>query len=179
MCNPPGGDWSGISLLDFDKNIEYRWTSLPRVSGIESKRPDHIIQFDSKQLLSVESKDTEASLEDAIGPRLIKYVNDLIKILPISFRTDGGEHLEEFVKNKLKFNYGIISAAAFRFTKKDELLRSLKRGKVDVVLGVEFLKESKLTRIHLLANKKAAVLVPSIHKLAARYKNILELIVYT
>ncbi len=179
LCNPPGGDWSGISVLDFDSNVQYRWTSLPRVSGVESKRPDHIIQFKNIQLLSIESKDVEARLEDAIGPRLIKYVKDLIRILPISFKSDGNEHWEEFVKNKLESNYAIVSAAAFRFTKKDELASSLRRGKVDMVLGVEFMKDSSLTKVHLLANKKAAVLVPAIQKLAARYKNILELIVYT
>lgn len=37
MCNPPGGDWSGISLIE--NNYEYRWLSLPRVSGANSKRP--------------------------------------------------------------------------------------------------------------------------------------------
>lgn len=179
LCNPPGGDWSGISILDFDSNIEYRWTSLPRVSGIESKRPDHIIQFNNTQLLSIESKDVEARLEDAIGPRLIKYIKDLIRILPISFKGDGNEHWEELVKSKLRSNYDVISAAAFRFTKKDELLRSLKRGKVDMVMGIEFIKESKLTKVHLLPNKKAAVLIPAIQKLADRFKNILELIIYT
>lgn len=34
MCNPPGGDWSGISYFDFSDKTEYRWTSLPRVSAI-------------------------------------------------------------------------------------------------------------------------------------------------
>lgn len=28
MCNPPGGDWSGISYFDFSDKTEYRWTSL-------------------------------------------------------------------------------------------------------------------------------------------------------
>jgi hypothetical protein len=26
MCNPPGGDWSGISSFDQKENTEYRWT---------------------------------------------------------------------------------------------------------------------------------------------------------
>jgi len=34
MCNPPGGDWSGLSLLSFHTNEIFRWTSLPRVSSI-------------------------------------------------------------------------------------------------------------------------------------------------
>lgn len=44
LCNPPGGDWSGVSFLDNEKATN-RWTSLPRVTGLDGKRPDHIIQF--------------------------------------------------------------------------------------------------------------------------------------
>jgi len=59
MCNPPGGDWSGVSVLDFNTLEEYRWTSLPRVSAVGGKRPDHIIQVSdtSKEpiFLSIES----------------------------------------------------------------------------------------------------------------------------
>lgn len=36
MCNPPGGDWSGFSILQGSE--EHRWLSLPRVSGF-GKRP--------------------------------------------------------------------------------------------------------------------------------------------
>ena len=46
MCNPPGGDWSGITVFINDKKTEYRWTSLPRVSEVKAKRPDHVIQID-------------------------------------------------------------------------------------------------------------------------------------
>ncbi|MEA3341199.1 MAG: hypothetical protein U9R15_14645, partial [Chloroflexota bacterium] len=42
MCNPPGGDWSGLSILNFETGEEFRWTSLPRVSGAGGKRPDHV-----------------------------------------------------------------------------------------------------------------------------------------
>jgi hypothetical protein len=56
MCNPPGGDWSGFSVID--GNYENRWLSLPRVSDVVSgKRPDHILEifgvFDKPLLLSV------------------------------------------------------------------------------------------------------------------------------
>ncbi len=42
MCNPPGGDWSGMSIIS--ENCEYRWLSLPRVSS-DGKRPDHVLQL--------------------------------------------------------------------------------------------------------------------------------------
>lgn len=44
MCNPPGGDWSGFSVID--KDYENRWLSLPRVSDvINGKRPDHVVEI--------------------------------------------------------------------------------------------------------------------------------------
>ena len=58
MCNPPGGDWSGLSVLY--NNHEVRWLSLPRVSKeVDGKRPDHVLElfgvFDRPVLLSIES----------------------------------------------------------------------------------------------------------------------------
>jgi len=73
MCNPPGGDWSGISVLNFASMDEYRWTSLPRVSAVNGKRPDHIIQFHiNKQdiFISIESKNNASDLEKEVGKRL-------------------------------------------------------------------------------------------------------------
>lgn len=45
MCNPPGGDWSGFSIRNFETGEEFRWTSLPRVSETGGKRPDHVVQL--------------------------------------------------------------------------------------------------------------------------------------
>lgn len=68
-CNPPGGDWSGLSILDFETGEEFRWTSLPRVSSAGGKRPDHVIEFllDNGHwgLLAIESNDR---LESCIAP---------------------------------------------------------------------------------------------------------------
>ena len=60
MCNPPGGDWSGLSVLYGDSEV--RWLSLPRESkAIDGKRPDHVLElfgvFDCPVLLSIESKE--------------------------------------------------------------------------------------------------------------------------
>ena len=65
LCNPPVGDWSGVSVFDFQSEEEFRWTSLPRVSGAD-KRPDHVIQFfesGSNFLLAMESKDGASKIE--------------------------------------------------------------------------------------------------------------------
>ena len=74
MCNPPGGDWSGFSVIDRD--YENRWLSLPRESDtISGKRPDHILElfnvFERPLLLSVESKEKSADLENDVGIKLI------------------------------------------------------------------------------------------------------------
>lgn len=46
LCNPPGGDWSGLSLRDSADAAIFRWISLPRVSSSGAKRPDHVFVFD-------------------------------------------------------------------------------------------------------------------------------------
>jgi len=78
MCNPPGGDWSGLSVIL--NNTEYRWLSLPRVSP-DCKRPDHLIElFDVQNkpiLLVVESKDRKQDLESDIGLQLKGYLDFL------------------------------------------------------------------------------------------------------
>lgn len=81
MCNPPGGDWSGISLLSNNKIV--RWLSLPRVS--DDKRPDHVVQIktnDYNYLFVMESKDNPYNLEENIGPRLSNYIKWLCNFSP-------------------------------------------------------------------------------------------------
>ena len=89
MCNPPGGDWSGFSIID--EGYEKRWVSLPRVSDfIEGKRPDHIIQFfdvfKKPLLLSIESKEKSIDLETDVGIKLVTYINKLTAFIPSAKR---------------------------------------------------------------------------------------------
>lgn len=87
FCNPPGGDWSGISLINSlapSYGTEFRWLTLPRVS--DSKRPDHITVlfnlFDKPLIICTESKESARSLEPDIGPALTKYIYDLLSYCP-------------------------------------------------------------------------------------------------
>jgi hypothetical protein len=85
MCNPPGGDWSGMSVLY--GNYETRWLSLLRVSEeVDGKRPDHVLEifgvFDKPLLLSVESKEKSADLEPGVGNDLINYIRYLMEYIP-------------------------------------------------------------------------------------------------
>ncbi len=85
MCNPPGGDWSGLSILY--NGYEVRWLSLPRVSeAVNGKRPDHVLElfgvFDKPILLSIESKERSADLEHNVGNNLINYISGLMCYVP-------------------------------------------------------------------------------------------------
>jgi len=86
MCNPPGGDWSGFSIID--NNLESRWLSLPRVSGY--KRPDHLMEvfgaFEKPVLIPIESKERSADLEANVGDGLTKYIKTLIGYVPNATR---------------------------------------------------------------------------------------------
>jgi len=87
FCNPPGGDWSGISLINNINSscgTEFRWLTLPRVS--DSKRPDHIIILfnltEKPLIICIESKELARKLESNIGPALTKYIYDLLSYHP-------------------------------------------------------------------------------------------------
>ena len=86
MCNPPGGDWSGLSILNFGTGEVFRWTSLPRVSGVGGKRPDHVVQFSLVNgrliLLAIESKNRASDLKPDVGLRLKTYIQQLVKTPP-------------------------------------------------------------------------------------------------
>ena len=175
LCNPPGGDWSGVGVFDFVSGHEYRWTSLPRVSGLKSKRPDHIVQIkgETNMFLSVESKDVESKLESIIGPRLIDYVSNLLEKAPISFRKKGQISWSQYSGKKLpKANF--ISGAAFRYESDENLKDSLKRARVDMVFGLEFKSDGK-TVIHIRTTERGLVLVPILKKLINRYPNLVSL----
>lgn len=113
MCNPPGGDWSGVSV--FKSGKEFRWLSLPRVNG-ESKRPDHIYQIESPLgsdwLLIIESKDLPQKLEAKIGKRLTQYVSELISHTPSVERELNGVWVESKTRISMQ-NFRPITLFAF------------------------------------------------------------------
>ena len=120
MCNPPGGDWSGFSVIDGE--YEKRWLSLPRVSDIvNGKRPDHIIEFfdvfEKPLLLSIESKEKSADLEVEVGDKLIAYIKELMGFVPSAVRKKGSIDWK-WGNAKVDYNnFETISAAAYLKTK--------------------------------------------------------------
>ena len=144
MCNPPGGDWSGISLLRAERTSECRWLSLPRVSETNAKRPDHVLQLFGVNgcslpvVLVVESKESAQKVEEQIGPRLKRYLTDLMASTPsIERRLDtlSWVHAD---KKLLAKNFTFVSAAAFLASSKADEADVLKRGNVEIVLAFAF-----------------------------------------
>ena len=116
MVNPPGGDWSSLKLKNYTNNKIYSWTNLPRVSGVNSKRPDHIytILHDNKNYcLIIESKNKNKDLDKNIGERLKNYIIDLTKYKPSNIYNS----VENYFENKLdifdKSNIEFISCIAY------------------------------------------------------------------
>lgn len=181
LCNPPGGDWSGINILDFKRDTEFRWTSLPRVSGVDSKRPDHLMQIrDSSFLLSIESKDVPTRLEKNIGPRLINYVNQLFKKNPVSVRANKGRWLPFKDKLVLEKKFNVLSIVAFQLKNPKDLTTALENTNADIALGMEFKNNgSAVTIIHILMKKKAEPIVEVIKKLASQHAKSINLKFYS
>lgn len=175
LCNPPGGDWSGICMIDFNSGFQYKWTSLPRVSEKNTKRPDHLIQFkDPDVLLSIESKDEAATLETGIGLRLKKYVELLIKHQPIAIKQSTDNEWEHS-KKRTNLRKRIISGAAFLITNHEDMGGVLKRAKTDIIFGLEFLLDSNKVVIHILASKNGESVIPIIKKIGEGYKDLFDI----
>lgn len=155
LCNPPGGDWSGISYYKNGKI--YRWTSLPRVSEIGGKRPDHVFQKEFKDgslFISIESKGKGNDLEDKIGKKLVAYLQDLFSMVPTSLKRDKGEW-RLYNREANLSNFKTISVGAFIYRNDDELHEHMERGELDCIMAFEFGKPSIL---HLLSNDKGTIL---------------------
>ena len=138
MCNPPGGDWSGMSV--FTERFEYRWLSLPRVSHGDGKRPDHITEYfnvtEKPLLLVIESKGKGSDLESNVGGRLISYVEWLMSFVP-SVRRDRASK-EWLIPNETVHTsaYEFVSAGAF-ITKSDDSINEIRStSKCDMLFGV-------------------------------------------
>ena len=155
MCNPPGGDWSGVSLQAPDRSLELRWLSLPRVSGENTKRPDHVFQIFgimSKPIIfSVESKETANSLETQIGPRLSKYITNLITS-PASVERVGNKPWIHSIHHLNQNKFIFASGAAFISNSESQITSVIKRAEVDVVFAFTFQNNGRSCQIRLFHN---------------------------
>jgi len=156
MCNPPGGDWSGMSILDTtDGLLELRWLSLPRVSASGSKRPDHVYQFrteEKKVILSIESKELAKRVESRIGPRLTQYVKELISSTASVEREYPYGNWKRSSKAIDLSKYKFASAVAFLINRYEEILNVCDDANTDLIIGIKLRDSDKSAEIVLGTN---------------------------
>lgn len=174
LCNPPGGDWSGISLVDESAGLEHRWTSLPRVSGSDGKRPDHVLQFTNSSVpdmvFSIESKERSQDFEVEIGPRLVKYVRDLV-VTPatITRDLDGGEWVHN--AGSTPVHVDVISAGAFVDPGTvAAVIASARQNQLDAAIAISF-PTSGTAHLTIACNERASGPVSALVKSAGRLGN--------
>lgn len=142
MCNPPGGDWSGVSLLSLDRSLKLRWLSLPRVSGNDTKRPDHVFQFFDLGplpiILSIESKETAISVEANIGPRLSTYIANLITSPASVEREDLSLPWRHSTHRLIHDRFTFASAIAFIPTLASQINSVITTSQADLVFAFTF-----------------------------------------
>ena len=163
FCNPPGGDWSGISF--FKSGKEYKWTSLPRVSE-HSKRPDHIFQIERKGRLifvPIESKGYGKDLENNIGNRLKDYINDLFNSEPTAYKSNDKTDWKFFEGSIGEVKYSMISVGAFLYKDERELTNQLLRGNLDAIFAFEF---GDITTLHFYASASGEILLDYLKEIA-------------
>ncbi|MBU1863902.1 MAG: hypothetical protein KKH94_09590 [Candidatus Omnitrophica bacterium] len=165
MCNPPGGDWSGITVIaDYTTKRLSRWLSLPRVSADGDKRPDHVFQLfpeiGNPIFLIIESKEKRVSLnnEKDIGPRLVSYVKNLLSTPPsVTYENNWGRNLDNQTTSISE--YGFASGVAF-FHEGLESLADFNIA-VDIVFSVQVDDPKATIFIRPLTNlgKRVAVII--------------------
>ena len=156
MCNPPGGDWSGISLLDQNQAMEHRWLSLPRVSGSDTKRPDHVIQIFGQDghgdiILVIESKELSRNLEVDIGPKLTKYLRHLFSTPSSVERVAGTSDWVHSGEELHGEDHVFATAGAFIAGNPDRDMASIRSSSTDIVFLVRFCETGERSEVDLVA----------------------------
>ena len=142
MCNPPGGDWSGVSFVWSKEGGEHRWLTLPRVTAEGSKRPDHVFGLfglgNSVICLCVESKEQPQSLEPQIGHRLINYTKTLFASSPSIWRQNGSEAWDIYTDKWLLLPSDFISMGTYIADEQAPFDRVPLNTELDILCGFVF-----------------------------------------
>ena len=154
MCNPPGGDWSGVSLQTVDRAAELRWLTLPRVGADEAKRPDHVFQFFSQTrppiILSIESKERAASVEAGIGPRLTSYIKALLHTPASIGRLPQTVSWTHSTMKLNKNHFAMASAVAFISDREQHIISVRERANVDLLMCFTFVNAGESCVVRLI-----------------------------
>jgi len=142
MCNPPDGDWSGVSFVWSKEGGEHRWLTLPRVTAEGSKRPDHVFGLfglgNSVICLCVESKEQPQSLEPQIGHRLINYTKTLFASSPSIWRQNGSEAWDIYTDKWLLLPSDFISMGTYIADEQAPFDRVPLNTELDILCGFVF-----------------------------------------
>lgn len=129
--------------------------SLPRVSTSGSKRPDHVYQFRSSNneiILSIESKEIAARVEHRIGPRLVRYVQELVSSPASAERISPNGSWGRTSKTISVAKFDFASAVAFLIEDNEEILSTRDDIEVDLVFGIKMIDTNKSAKVILSAN---------------------------
>ena len=153
MCNPPGGDWSGISFRWDSADPEHRWLTLPRVSADGAKRPDHVFALfghgEHTVCLCIESKERAQALDADIGPRLTRYAEALFESTPSIHRGEKASPWAIYDTPWKRQDIAFISAGAYLSVPADPF-RGLPGGSgLDLQIGVSFSEDGQKSTLHL------------------------------
>jgi hypothetical protein len=174
MCNPPGGNWSGISFQSTSTANVVRWSSLPRVPrGV--KRPDHVVVFQGPRpiVLSIESKHLARTVETGVGPRLTAYVETLFQIAPTISRAATEQAWEPFTA-RWSPSVEYLSAVAYQCQPGVDPHSVRTRSDADIVFAIEFLGATGKCRLHMSGAPAARSALSRVRKCAARFGEWLE-----
>jgi len=155
MCNPPGGDWSGVSFVWSTDGGEHRWLTLPRVTAVGAKRPDHVFAlFGLGELalcLCVESKERARSLESGIGPRLVSYTKSLFDGSPSIWRNSASEPWAAYTDDWILQPSEFASMGAYIVESDDPFENVPSDSALDILCGFTFSKRSPNCIAHVRA----------------------------
>jgi hypothetical protein len=159
MCNPPGGDWSGLSIYLDD--CEYRWLSLPRVSSNNSKRPDHVsamfVEGEKPILFVIESKEHGNKLEENIGYQLKSYIDWLMNFPPSVYREDHANEWCDTDKIINIANFEMISVGAYIDDARNDNMNVLRKSKCDLIFLFVPDELAGVWKMKIMANPESVV----------------------
>jgi len=179
-CNPPGGDWSGISLVSPQSGKLLRYLTLPRVSASSAKRPDHVFQLKKAPttLVVIESKEKLTEVEAGIGPRLSMYLEDLFA-MPASVEAivSKGDHCWAQSTEVMTAKFKAITVGAGLSSSSVSLLTELKRTQTDMMIGVQFAKAPFKAILRVAAKNQSAREIAELLRSAANRSGLAEVVI--
>jgi hypothetical protein len=178
-CNPPGGDWSGISLISPTSGNLLRYLTLPRVSASSSKRPDHVFQLKNQPttLVIVESKEKLMQVEDGIGPRLDMYLKDLFATAASVEKGINADESSWCQSDEImKCRFKAITVGAGLYSPAVCLMDELKRTQTDMMIGVRFQKKPFKAFLYVVTKGSSAGAIADLLDKVARKTPMVEVV---